>query len=357
VDSRGGTATNTREDFIDCVRDASDGNPAGILVSRAMIIAGERYIRSDHKHLPIFYGTYSATPFGGVVVKVNEYALYTAARTVISVLVQVCGYDALTDKYDIKVLKGDNVISGVVLGDLTRISITKGTNVVVHAGQSNAYAGVICGKGMNASREWEVDCTPGGPRRVPESEISYPENYDHGLHRNRTVNGFGSGGFENTDDIAICDQLPGVMHKDDPKEFVLSPYVLNLPAVRAYYAVRQEILLRRLNEPPAVWIGGDEVSDYMSDFFSKRPVLQTGDHVHTSTGGQVLGYGLSEYVLRADDSHIVWFAQLAPFICPIRTYTRGFRTTSERYRYLESVHDIFNRHWEVYRRIHPEEGD
>ena len=83
-----------REGFIECVRDpgnashmSKEGNATKIVARRGMMIQLERYQRSNNKHLPIFYGSYSSTPFGGVLVKVNEYALYTAARTVISVLV------------------------------------------------------------------------------------------------------------------------------------------------------------------------------------------------------------------------------------------------------------------------------
>jgi hypothetical protein len=77
---------------------------------------------------------------------------------------------------------------------------------------------------------------------VTESEILFPANFDHGSHNHKTVNGFGTGGFDNTNDITICDQLPGVIHKDGVKGFKLSVYVLNLPPVRAYYLVRQKIL-------------------------------------------------------------------------------------------------------------------
>jgi hypothetical protein len=188
-----------REGFIECVRDpgnashmSKDGNATKIVASRGMMIQLERYQRSNHKHLPIFNGSYSSTPFGGVLVKVNEYALYTAARTVISVLVRVCGYDSVKDTFDITVLKNGIDIRGVTLGDSTRISMRKGTNVVVHAGESTSYTGMISGKRkkMNPMCEWEVESTTSGLHWVPESEISFPENFDHGSHRNPTINGF-----------------------------------------------------------------------------------------------------------------------------------------------------------------------
>ena len=78
--------------------------------------------------------------------------------------------------------------------------------------------------------------------------------------------------------------------KDGAKSFKLSAYVLNLPPVRAYYLARQKILLSKLKDPPTVWIGGHDVSDYIDDFFERRTVVQTG--------GGVLAYGLSEHVLR-----------------------------------------------------------
>jgi hypothetical protein len=165
-----------------------------------------------------------------------------------------------------------------------------GTKVVVCVGEATSYGGVISGNRMNAAREWEIQSDGVGLRWVPESEISFPADFDHGSHSNKTVNGFGTGGFENTADIAICDQLPGVMHKDGAKSFHSSAYFLNLPPVKAYYLARQKILLSQLKHPPTVWIGGEDVLEYMHEFFDHRPVVQTG--------GGVVSYGLSEYVLK-----------------------------------------------------------
>jgi hypothetical protein len=96
---------------------------------------------------------------------------------------------------------------------------------------------------------------------------------------------------------------------DGAKAFNLSPYVLNLPPVKDYYAARQKILLGQLKEPPAVWIGGEQVSLYMEDFFEERPVLQEGE-VRANTSGTVSAYGLSEYVLREDNTVTLFGLQI-----------------------------------------------
>jgi hypothetical protein len=198
-----------------------DRNPAGVLVNRGMMISLERYDRINH----------------------NVYTSIFLSST--SVLVRICNYDTVTDVFDMRVLKGELDIRGVTLGDFTRISMRKGTKVVVRVGESTTYAGVISCDRMNGSREWEIQSDGTGPSWVPESEISFPANFDHGSHINKTVNGFDTGGFDNTVDIAICDQLSGVVHKDGVKSC----------------------------NPPAVWIGGDDVSDYMEEFFEHRSVV------------------------------------------------------------------------------------
>ena len=74
-----------REKFIRCLRDpevsillSKTVDPTDIVVNRGMIIALEQYVRGQYAHSPIFFCTYSATPFGGIDVTVGEYALYTA---------------------------------------------------------------------------------------------------------------------------------------------------------------------------------------------------------------------------------------------------------------------------------------
>jgi hypothetical protein len=100
----------------------------------------------------------------------------------------------------------------------------------------------------------------------------------------------------------IFHQLSDVMHMDGVKAFNLSPYVLNLPPVKAYYTMRQKILLGRLKHPPAVWIGGHQVSDYMEEFFEQCPVLKTGEVRKNTGSAQVSAYGLSEYVIKEDNT-------------------------------------------------------
>lgn len=117
---------------------------------------------------------------------------------------------------------------------------------------------------------------------------------------------------------------------DGAKAFNLSPYVLNLPPVKDYYAARQKILLGQLKEPPAVWIGGEQVSLYMEDFFEERPVLQEGE-VRTNTSGTVSAYGLSEYVLREDNTVTLFGLQIfhPSYVLYVRTYRRSLETTRE----------------------------
>ncbi len=133
-----------REVFIECERDptnsshmSKDDNPTKIVANRGLMIQLERY----------------------------ENTLYTAARTIISVLVRVCGFNnCVMDTFNITDLKNGIDIRGVTLGDLTRISITKGTNIVVHGSQSTSYTGVISGKckRMNPTCEWEIESTTAG---------------------------------------------------------------------------------------------------------------------------------------------------------------------------------------------------
>ena len=63
------------------------------------------------------------------------------------------------------------------------------------------------------------------------------------------------------------------MYKDGAKSFEVSEYVLKLPPVRVYYLARQKILLRQLKHPATVWIGGQDVLEYMDEFFDHRSVV------------------------------------------------------------------------------------
>ena len=185
-------------------------------------------------------------------------------------------------------MESRNIITGVVLGDLTRVSMRKGTSVVVCTGPGTSYTGTLVRKLVDPQGRWEVQ-SAGRMYTVNESTISFPPDFSHGSHANRTLGSFKTAGFGNIHEISICDILPGVMHKSGAKEFKLSQTVFHMKAVRDYYEARQRILLSRLTKPPAVWIGGDEVSRYLGSFFEEKTVVQ-------EDGGE--DYGLSEWVLR-----------------------------------------------------------